>query len=171
MKTILNKQVKEIHKRYVKIAEKTDVIEEEKMYRNQRVHLIEYLVDVYERDQKNDKRLKTIFPDFEQYQNIEFPYMKRHYFDTKKELVAKCFSFFRNIFYNIAEDKMKRVHAHVFMDIIRNMMLVYEMKVELHEEDMDDMFLAYDETFRPVFPEELKRIVDKRTNTQKSINS
>jgi len=65
MKSIANKQAKEIYERHVKIAAHTDITEEEKMYRNQRVQFIEYLVDVYENKAEDVSILQTIFPTFE----------------------------------------------------------------------------------------------------------
>lgn len=161
MKSIINKQGNEIYERHVKISEQKDITEEEKMYRKQRVQLIEYLVDVYERKEEDLPRFQTIFSDFERYQDIEPSYTKGHALHTKNEVVATCFSYFRNVFYNIEENKLKRIHAHVCMSIVRNMMRIYELHIELGEQEMEDMVTKYNGYFRPVFPEELKQLFKK----------
>lgn len=155
MKSIQNKQAKEIYERHVKIAEQTDITEDEKIYRKQRMALIEYLVGVYEHMVEDTTTLQNIFPSFERYQNIELLHFQRPLVWSKNENILICFSFFQKIFHNTQESMIERIQASVCMEITRNMMFLYEMKMELHEDDVNDMFLVYDEYFRPLFPEEL----------------
>ena len=161
MKEIVNKQAKELYEKYVKFAEQNRSTEKEKHYQNQYVQFIVYLANVYESKQENMPRFQTIFPDFEHYQDITFPYTKGHALHTKNEVAATCFSYFRNVFYNTEEDKVKRVHAYVCMNIMRNMIRMYELHIELSEQEMEDMVTKYNGYFRPVFPEELKEIFKK----------
>lgn len=162
MKEIVNKQAKELYKRYVKITEQNSSTKKEKHYQNQTVQLISYLADVYERKQEDLPRFQTIFPDFERYQDFTLPHSKGHVLHTKNEVVATCFSHFRNVFYNKEEDKTKRVHAYVCMSIMRNMMRIYEMHTKLREEEMQDMVSKYDGFFRPMFPEELQQLFQNK---------
>ena len=166
MKSIANKQAKEIYERHVRIAAQTDISQEEKTYRNQRVQYISYLIDVYEHDVKDETIPPTIFPTFERQKIMESLRFHKHHIDTSRESILICFSFFQDIFNNTKKSTMERVHASVFLEITRNMMFLYEKEMKLDEEELDDMFLAYDETFRPVFTEELFRISEnmkKRT--------
>lgn len=131
------------------------------MYRMNRVHVIEYLVHVYEKEQEDDTTLQSIFPDFSLYKEKEISYARGHHFESKKECVERWFSHFRKVFYHTDEPVMKRVNAKVIMELIRNIKFIYEDGIELDEEEIDDMFLAYDERFRPVFPENFKEIMEK----------
>lgn len=126
-----------------------------------RVHIIEYLVQVYEKEQEDDTTLQSIFPDFSLYKEKEITYARGHHFESKNECVERWFSHFRKVFYHTEEPVMKRVNAKVIMDLIQNIKFVYEDGIELDEEEIDDMFLAYDERFHPVFPEDFQKILEK----------
>ena len=131
------------------------------MYRMNRVHVIKFLIQVYEREQEDDITLQSIFPDFSLYKEKEITYARGHHFESKKEVVERWFSHFRKVFYHTEEPTMTRVNAKVIMELIRNIKFVYEDRIELDEEEIDDMFLAYHERFHPVFPEDFQVIIEK----------
>lgn len=157
MKQIINKQAKEIYERHLKFTEKNEMTEEKKEYLKRNTMFVEYLIDVYENNLEDTTILQNIFPSFEYYQNVELFHFRKPLYWLRNEHVSTCFSFFQKTFLNSQELTIERIQAGTCMDITSRIASLYEIQMVLDEEDVNKMFEAYDEHFRPVFPEEVKK--------------
>lgn len=79
----------------------------------------------------------------------------------KNKQIKSIYERNRAIFYDDNLHEKIRINAYEKMRLIEAMVSVYENSEKLHTEEMDDLFLMYDEDFRPTFPEELRALFKK----------
>lgn len=90
--------------------------------------------------------------------------------DINNSQVNEVYERCRRIFSNIDEDESVRLKYFTCMQIVEAIAYIYENGEVLSEEDIDDLFIAWEEDrIRPVYPEEYNGLKEKIRNKLKEM--
>jgi hypothetical protein len=85
----------------------------------------------------------------------------------KNKQVNEIYERWEKIWMNEENSLEARINAYSILNIINALADIYEWDEDLDEETMDDLFTAYNTNFRPVFPEEIPKVLE---NFRKQFN-
>ncbi|MET3505465.1 hypothetical protein [Halalkalibacter oceani] len=74
--------------------------------------------------------------------------------------VKEIYDRWNRIWGNREADLESRLKSYVIMKHICVLVGIYESNSELDDEQVDELFIKYDEDFKPILPEEIPRLLD-----------
>ncbi|PLS18875.1 hypothetical protein CVD28_00295 [Bacillus sp. M6-12] len=72
--------------------------------------------------------------------------------------VQEIYERWNGVWHNTEQSMEVRLKAYSILQVIEALTLIYEKNEELHEEEIDDLFIAWGEKIKPLFPENKEKL-------------
>lgn len=91
--------------------------------------------------------------------------------DIKNDQVSGIYSRWDKIWRNENIALETRLNAYSIIKVIEATVLIYEYNEELYEEEVDDLFIAWNKDCKPVFPEDYPKLLKSMRNNLKKLKN